>query len=32
MKENIKNDSDSDEGSQHNIFGSNQLVISREIR
>ena len=27
-KENVKNDSDSDEGSEHNIFGSKQFVIS----
>jgi len=25
-------DSDSDEGSEHNIFGKNKIVISKEIR
>ena len=25
-------DSDSDEGSEHNIFGKNKIIISREIR
>jgi ABC-type lipoprotein release transport system permease subunit len=32
-KENIPDDSNSDsDGSEHNIFGSNQVVLSKEMR
>jgi len=29
IKENVKNDDESDGGSSYNIFGSNQLVLSK---